>query len=72
MVNTSKGNLIVFAMGRFHRTDNTPNIVYIRRSLDDGVTWLDPQPILADPNNRTEYGGAPVVVVYRQLGACLH
>lgn len=48
-------------MGRFHRTDATPNIVYLRRSFDDGNHWTDAQPVLADPTNRTEYGGAPVV-----------
>ena len=61
MVYTAKGTIIALTLGRFHRTDLTPNIVYIRRSLDDGTTWLDPQPILSDPQNNTEFGGALVV-----------
>lgn len=28
LVSTPKGTLLVFVMGRFHRTDATPNIVY--------------------------------------------
>lgn len=28
LVSTPKGTLLVFVMGRFHRTDVTPNIVY--------------------------------------------
>eukprot|EP00947_MAST-08B_sp_MAST-8B-sp1_P004166 g4166.t1 len=48
-------------MGRFHRTDATPNIVYTRRSLDMGETWGPVTPILADPKNLTMYGGVPVV-----------
>ena len=31
--------LLAFVMGRMHRTDATPNIVYLRRSHDDGATW---------------------------------
>lgn len=61
MVATNNGTLLAFVMGRFHRTDSTPNIVYLRRSHDDGNTWESAQPILADPTNRTEFGGAPVV-----------
>ena len=57
LLTSSNGTLLAFIAGRFHRTDNTPNIIYLRRSLDDGNTWLDPQPILSDPNNATEYGG---------------
>eukprot|EP01079_Euglenida_sp_SAG-EU17-18_P000165 gene165-2360_t len=48
-------------MGRFHRTDATPNIVYLRRSFDDGETWTPASRVLQDPHNRTEFGGAPVV-----------
>ena len=29
--------------------------------MDNGQNWLAPQAILADPNNRTEFGGALVV-----------
>lgn len=61
MVVTPKGTVIALALGRFHRTDLTPNIVYIRRSLDNGQTWLAPQQILADPRNRTEFSGALLV-----------
>ena len=53
--------VIALALGRFHRTDLTPNIVYIRRSTDNGESWLAPQAILADPRNRTESTGALVV-----------
>ena len=61
LVATPKGTLLAFVMGRFHRTDNTPNIVYLRRSLDDGATWGEAQAILNDPTNHTMFGGAPVV-----------
>ena len=54
---SSNGTLLAFIAGRFHRTDATPNIIYLRRSLDDGNTWLAPQPILSDPHNATEYAG---------------
>ena len=47
MVATNNGTLLAFVMGRFHRTDSTPNIVYLRRSHDDGNTWESAQPILA-------------------------
>jgi sialidase-1 len=61
LISTSNGTLLAIINGRFHRTDSTPNIVYMRRSHDDGNTWEEAVPILADPNNRTEYGGAPVL-----------
>jgi len=61
LVSSTNGTLLAFIMGRFHRRDNTPNIVYLRRSFDDGKTWLPPAIVLSDPNNATEYGGAPVV-----------
>ena len=61
LVATTNGTLLAFIMGRFHRTDSTPNIVYLRRSHDDGNTWEEAIPILVDPTNRTEFGGAPVV-----------
>ena len=55
-------HLLAFVAGRFHRTDATPNIIYLRRSLDpEGTAWGPPLPILADPDNATEFGGAPVV-----------
>lgn len=44
-----------------HRTDDTPNIVYLRRSVDDGNTWGESVAILSDPKNGTRFGGAPVV-----------
>lgn len=56
-----KGTVIALALGRFHRTDLTPNIVYIRRSVDNGESWLEPQPILSDPRNGTEFSGALLV-----------
>lgn len=61
LVATTNGTLLAFVNGRFHRTDQTPDILYMRRSLDDGNTWEPAQAVLADPTNRTEFGGAPVV-----------
>ena len=61
LVATSNGTLLAFVMGRMHRTDATPNIVYLRRSHDDGATWEKAVPVLNDPTNRTMYGGAPVI-----------
>lgn len=61
LVATPNGTLLAFVMGRMHTTDNTPNIVYLRRSHDDGNTWQEAVPILSDPTNSTMYGGAPVV-----------
>ena len=63
LVTTLKGTLLAFCAGRFHRTDMTPNIIYLRRSEDDGLTWTPAQVVLSDPKNGTEYGGAPVVDV---------
>jgi hypothetical protein len=40
LIATPNGTLLAFVMGRFHRTDSTPNIVYLRRSLDDGYASL--------------------------------
>lgn len=61
LVSTNNGTLLAFVMGRFHRTDATPNIVYMRRSVDDGNTWAPAIAVLQDPTNRTEYGGTAVV-----------
>ena len=61
LVASPNGTLLAFISGRMHRTDTTPNIIYLRRSLDDGNTWDDAVPILSDPKNNTEYGGAPIV-----------
>jgi len=61
LVTTLNGTLLAFVAGRMHRTDITPNILYLRRSEDDGATWTPAQAVLQDPHNRTEYGGAPVV-----------
>ena len=61
LVATPNGSLLAFVMGRLQRTDLTPNIVYMRRSVDDGATWAPAVPLLQDPTNRTEYDGAPVV-----------
>ena len=61
LVSTPSGTLLAIINGREHRRDVTPNIIYLRRSVDDGATWSDAVPLLSDPNNATEYGGAPVV-----------
>ena len=61
LVSTPSGTLLAIINGREHRRDVTPNIIYLRRSVDDGATWSDAVPMLSDPNNATEYGGAPVV-----------
>jgi len=61
LVATPKGTLLAFVMGRMHRTEDTPNIVYIRRSFDDGASWTEAVAMLNDPSNRTRFGGAPVV-----------
>ena len=61
LIATPNGTLLAFVMGRMHRTDSSPNIVYLRRSFDDGTSWEPAQPILSDPMNRTVYGGAPVI-----------
>ena len=61
MVTAPNGDVLAFALGRFHRTDATPNIVYFRRSTDNGNTFQPPAVLLSDPNNGTEYGGVPVV-----------
>ena len=61
LVATPSGTLLAFVMGRMHRTDYTPNIVYLRRSIDDGATWSEAEAILSDPHNRTMFGGVPVV-----------
>ena len=52
LVATTNGTLLAFVNGRFHRTDQTPDILYMRRSLDDGNTWEPAQAVLADPTNR--------------------
>lgn len=39
----------------------TPNIIYLRRSVDAGATWTKAVALLRDPQNGTEFGGAPVV-----------
>lgn len=61
LVATPSGTLLAFVLGRFHRTDSTPNIVYLRRSFDDGATWDAARPIMSDPTNHTEFSGAPIV-----------
>ena len=61
LLTSSNGTLLAFIAGRFHRTDMTPNIIYLRRSFDDGATWTEAAAILNDPTNRTEFGGAPVL-----------
>lgn len=61
LITSLNGTLLAFVAGRMHRTDATPNIQYLRRSTDDGKTWLPAQAVLNDPTNHTEYGGAPVV-----------
>ena len=57
LVATPNGTLLAFIMGRMHRTDDTPNIVYLRRSVDDGNTWGESVAILSDPKNGTRFGG---------------
>lgn len=61
LVTTTNGTLLAFAAGRMHRTDITPNIIYMRRSINDGRSWGQAVPLLSDVHNRTEYSGAPVV-----------
>ena len=61
LVTTRSGTLLALIAGRFHRTDITPNIIYMRRSVDSGATWSVAVPILSDPANHTMYSGAPVV-----------
>ena len=61
LVTSLNGTLLAFVSGRFHRTDATPNILYLRRSFDDGKTWQPAQTVLQDPHNVTEYGAVPVV-----------
>ena len=61
IVTSTNGTLLAFVMGRFHRTDMTPNIVYLRRSFDNGENWTPAQAVLSDPTNHTMYGGLPVV-----------
>ena len=61
LVTTLNGTLLAFVGGRFHRTDVTPNILYMRRSEDDGLTWGKAIAVLRDAQNGTEYGGAPLV-----------
>ena len=61
LVSTPRGTLLAIINGRMHRRDVTPNIIYLRRSVDDGATWSEAVPMLSDPNNATEYGGAPIV-----------
>tara|TARA_B100000768_G_scaffold167269_1_gene171239 strand:+ start:86 stop:448 length:363 start_codon:yes stop_codon:yes gene_type:complete len=61
LVATTNGTLLAFVNGRMHRTDLTPDIVYMRRSHTDGNTWEEARAILDDPTNRTEFSGAPVV-----------
>jgi sialidase-1 len=61
LVATTNGTLLAFVNGRMHRTDHTPDIIYMRRSHTDGNTWEEARAILDDPSNRTEFSGAPVV-----------
>ena len=61
LVTTRNGTLLAFAAGRMHRTDITPNIIYMRRSTDDGKSWEQATPLLSDATNHTEFGGAPIV-----------
>jgi len=61
LISSTNGTLLAFIAGRMHRTDSTPNIIYLRRSFDDGNTWEPAQTVLSDPRNGTEYGGVPIV-----------
>ena len=61
LVSTLNGTLLAFVAGREHRTDYTPNIIYLRRSQDDGATWTEAVPVLEDPTNCTEFDVTPVV-----------
>ena len=51
LIATPNGTLLAFVMGRMHRTDATPNLVYLRRSFDDGASWDEARAILSDPKN---------------------
>ena len=61
LVTTNNGTLLAFVAGRMHRTDYTPNLIYLRRSVDYGASWSPAVAILFDPANRTEFGGQPIV-----------
>ena len=63
LITTSNGTLLAFIAGRMHRTDITPNIIYLRRSMDDGDSWGPAFALLSDAQNRTEYGGAPIAML---------
>ena len=67
LVSTKNGTLLAFVAARLHCTDMTPNIIYTRRSVNDGNTWAEQQVVVADWTNETEYGGVPVVD--KKLGA---
>ena len=67
LITTSNGTLLAFIRGNFHRRDTTPNIMYLRRSFDDGNRWSQPVAILSDPNNRTQYGGMFVAFTTRTV-----
>jgi len=80
LVSTLNGTLLAFVAGREHRTDYTPNIIYLRRSQDDGATWTEAVPVLEDPTNCTEFDVTPVVdasdgrihLIHHRLPWCGH
>eukprot|EP00729_Bicosta_minor_P007398 gene7398-18685_t len=61
LVTTVKGTLLAFVLGALHRHDNSPTIIYLRRSVDYGATWSTAAPILLDPTNATHFTGAAIV-----------
>ena len=63
LVTTPSGTLLAFVLGALHRHDGSPTIIYLRRSVDNGSTWLPATPILLDPTNRTHFTGAALVDV---------
>ena len=58
LVTTVNGTLLAFVAGRFHRTDITPNILFMRRSEDEGLTW---GPVSMLPGDSSKPGAAATV-----------
>ena len=61
LVSTPRGTLLAIINGREHRRDVTPNIIHLRRSVDDGATWSDAVPLLRRSSRRDE----PVSAIWK-------
>ena len=61
LITSLRGTLLAFAYGKYHRTDSTPNQIFLRRSEDDGITWTAAREVIYDTTNRTEFYGAPLL-----------